>query len=417
LILFGNGDGTFTTIETYSAGEGSTPNSIFSGDVNNDGKIDVIVAYLNDDHIGLLFGSDNGTLGMVKFYQTGANSSPRWAVLADVDNDLQLDIIVLNSGTGNVGVLCGFGNGTFSSIQTYSTGSNSFPLKIAIRDLNSDNYLDIVVTLVNADHIGVLFGDGNGSFLPMESYWTDDTSSADSITIADLNDDDQLDILVGYSITDRIGILSGEPEKTFIPQRILLHTAGSLPRSVAVADFNGDSQLDIAVAMSGTNSIGILLGNGAGKFNPGPVLSTGNGSIPSFIIASDLNNDTYADIIVTHSGTNKVGVFLGFGNGTFVTMITFSTGTGSQPVSIAAGDFNGDSVPDIIVANSGTNEAVILLGNRTGMFNKYTSFAMGYNARPASVVVGDFNNDGSFDIAVANSGTNTIELLMKACSD
>ena len=416
-ILFGYGNGTFMAVETYSAGGNSTPNSISLGDVNNDKKIDALVGYLGVDHIGLLFGSDNGTLEPVTFYQTGPDSSPRWAVLADVDNDFQLDIVVSNSGTGDIGILRGFGNGTFDTIETYSTGSNSFPLKIAVRDLNRDNHPDIVVTLVNADIIGVLFGEGNGSFLPIESYWTNGASSADSIAIADLNSDNQLDILVGYSDADMIGILLGKLEKTFIPQRILLEKEGSQPRSIVVADFNGDSQLDMAVAMSGTNSIGILLGTGHGQFNTGPVLSTGNGSVPIFVISNDFNSDTYADIIVTNSRTDDVGVFLGFGNGTFESMITFSTGTGSRPVSIAEGDFNGDMAPDIIVANAGTNEAVILIGNSTGMFIKYTSFAMGYDARPAALTVGDFNNDGSLDIAVANTGTNNIELLMKVCSD
>src|SRR5262249_23532348 len=92
----------------------------------------------------------------------------------------------------------------------------------------------------------------------------------------------------------------------------------------------------------------------------------------------------------------------------FVATGTF--GAGTNPVSVAVGDFNGDGKPDLVVANGGTANVSVLLGNGDGTFQSATSF--GGLSGPASVAVGDFNGDGKGDLAVANSGTTNASVLL-----
>ena len=120
---------------------------------------------------------------------------------------------------------------------------------------------------------------------------------------------------------------------------------------VAVGDFNNDNQLDITVANWGINSISVILGYGNGTFADPVSYSTGSGSRPISIAVGDFNNDSCLDITTAHYGGNTIGVFLGYGNGRFRTVTTFSTGTSSRPISVTVVDVNNDTQLDIIVAN------------------------------------------------------------------
>ncbi|CAF4742513.1 unnamed protein product, partial [Rotaria sp. Silwood2] len=115
--------------------------------------------------------------------------------------------------------------------------------------------------------------------------------------------------------------------------------SSSQPRSIAVGDFNNDDFIDIVVANSGSNTIGIFLSHDNGTFTDQNVYTTGFQSSPYSVVTNDFNNDNFIDIAVTNYRTNNVGIFFGHGNGTFSTQISFSTGS-SHPFFIKTGDFN-----------------------------------------------------------------------------
>ena len=96
-------------------------------------------------------------------------------------------------------------------------------------------------------------------------------------------------------------------------------------RSVAIGDFNNDSRLDIVVANYQANNIGIFIGYGNGSFSSQTTYSTGSGSNPYSVTVGDLNNDGRPDIAVANYGTSNVGVFIGYGNGSFTSQKTYST--------------------------------------------------------------------------------------------
>ena len=107
---------------TYSTGNGSYPLGIAVGDFNNDGRSDIVVANVDTNNIGVLLGYGNGSFATIMTYSTGDNSLPISVAVDDFNNDSRLDIVVANYGTDSVGVLLGYGDGTFSIIKIYSTG-------------------------------------------------------------------------------------------------------------------------------------------------------------------------------------------------------------------------------------------------------------------------------------------------------
>jgi hypothetical protein len=141
---------------------------------------------------------------------------------------------------------------------------------------------------------------------------------------------------------------------------------GSRPSSIVIGDFNNDNHLDIAVANSGADNIGIFLGYGNISFQDQKIFSTGSNSTPFSIAAGNFNNDTFLDIIVANYQYDSVGVFLGCGNGSFRNQTTYSTD--DEPKSVAVGDFNNDTILDIVVANYGSNNLGVFLGHGDGTF-------------------------------------------------
>ncbi len=180
---------------------------------------------------------------------------------------------------------------------------------------------------------------------------------------------------------------------------------GINPTNVAVADFNNDTKLDLAVTNQVSNDVSILLGNGDGSF--GTQTLVGVGSSPYAVVAGKFNADNNWDLAVTNSGSNNVSILLGNGNGTFSAPANYFVG--SSPISIATGDFNNDAKADLAVANFGgffSGSVSILLGTGTGAFTSGTSVRT--RTQPAFVAVARFNGDANDDIVVANFGSDSV---------
>jgi hypothetical protein len=159
----------------------------------------------------------------------------------------------------------------------------------------------------------------------------------------------------------------------------------------------------------------IFFGSGYGTFVSNTSYSTGNGSYSCWVAVGDFNNDSRLDIVVANSGTNNVGIFLSNGAGTFSNQTTYSTGPDSQPYSVAILDFDNDTVLDIAVANYGSNSLVILFGDGNGTFPNQSLFNTGFDSHPFAIVVGDVNNDDVTDVIATNDGYGNIDILLKEC--
>src|SRR5262245_55960254 len=133
--------------------------------------------------------------------------------------------------------------------------------------------------------------------------------------------------------------------------------AGIRPYSVAVADVNGDRQLDFAVANEGSNTVSVLLGNGDGTFQAAQNFLAGRG--PVAVAVGAFNGDDHLDLAVANSFSDNVSIFLGNGDGTFQAARNFPAGNG--PFSVAVGEVTGDGVPDLAVADRGSDHRASVL--------------------------------------------------------
>ncbi|CAF4146497.1 unnamed protein product, partial [Adineta steineri] len=401
-IFLGIGNGTFMSQITFSTGS-SRPLWIAVGDMNNDKQIDIVVANYGTNDIGILFGDGLGNFASPKTLSTGYDSVPYSLAISDLNNDDKLDIIVANHGTGNVVIFVGQGNGTFEMQFIISTGYKSQPYSVAVDDLNNDTYMDIVVACSGLNTIDVLLSFGNGSFTAPYKYSTNNNSFPLSLVIGDFDNDNHVDIAVANYQNESVGVFFGYGNGFFTDQMIFFSVSYNFnPYSIAGGDFNGDNRLDIAVVNYDYNYVDIVLTYRNYSFLSQNTYSTGIQSGPVSVAVADFNNDKQLDIVVANYGTNNIGIFLGYGNGTFSTQITYSTGDNSQPNAVTIGDFNNDKQLDIVVANYGTNNIGIFLNYGNGTFSSQTIHSTGNGSRPSDVAAGDFDNDGQLDIAVAN---------------
>ncbi|MEG3894733.1 MULTISPECIES: DUF4347 domain-containing protein [unclassified Microcoleus] len=142
-------------------------------------------------------------------------------------------------------------------------------------------------------------------------------------------------------------------------------------------------------------------------FSPATTYSIG-GLDPRSVVVNDFNSDTFPDLAVANYGSNNISILLGNGTGSFSPATNYDVG--SEPSSVVVGSFNNDTFPDLAVANRGSNNISIFLGNGTGSFSPASNYNAGFT--PTSVAVGNFNNDSFPDLAVANSGSNNISILL-----
>jgi hypothetical protein len=456
-VVRSNGDGSFARPLSFSTG-GRAPSGIAVADVNNDGKLDVVVANQLSNSVAVLLGNGNGTLQSPRVFAVGAN--PLAVAVGDFNGDGNADVVVVNSTSNSVSVLLGNGDGTLRPASSLAVGIS--PVAVVVGRFHGGNTTDIAVanagnTGQNNGSVSLLLGNGNGTFQAATSIVSG--GSPASLVTGELNGDGAADLAiadtaqsavlialgngngtfhrslnvpaqaspVGVTLADFHGdgkqrdivVVSGAPSEvvtvalnrgngTFFPSAGTFAVSQN-PAGIVAADFNRDGRTDV-VSASQLGNISVLLGTGLGRFLSAVSFPVSNEA--TYIIADDLNGDGRLDVAVANENSNTISILLGNGNGTFG--LKNDIAVGSQPFSLSVGDFNGDQKHDLVVANSGQfpndpGSISILLGNGDGTFQPARNIRVGN--LPVSAAVGDFNKDGKQDLAVANFVDNTVSVL------
>ncbi len=225
-----------------------------------------------------------------------------------------------------------------------------------------------------------------------------------NVLVADLTGSGNLDLIVANTGSNTLSVLLGNGDGTFQDQRTISLAAD--PAAVAVADLTGNGKQDLIVADS-TGTVSVLLGNGDGSFGTPQVIATGLSA--TALAVADLRGNGKQDLVVTGSN-GTVSVLLGSGNGTFGTPQTVATGASpGDLVSVLTADVNGDSIPDLIVADDTSNTLSELLGNGDGSFGSPRTILTGISV--ISMVSADLTGNGKQDLVLATS-TSAITVLL-----
>ncbi len=422
---------SFAAQQTFATG--TNPRSVTAADLNGDGKPDLIVANFESNTVSVLLNTTAPGAATPSFaaQQTFATGSSPWSVTAaDLSGDGKSDLIVANFGSNTVSVLLnttapGATTPSFAAQQTFATGTA--PFHVTAADLSGDGKPDLIVANSQSNTVSVLLnttapGATTPSFAAQQTFAT--SNSPRFVTAADLNADGQLDLIVANSQSNTVSVLLNTTALGLASPSFATQTGfatGSEPESVTAADLNGDGKPDLIVANENSNTVSVLLNTTApGASTPSFAAQTtfATGSNPRSVTAADLNGDGKPDLIVANQGANTVSVLLnttapGATAPSFAPQQIFATG--SEPVSVTAADLNGDGLPDLIVANLGSNTVSVLLnttapGATTPSFAAQTAFATG--SGPESVTAADLNGDGKRDLIVANKYSSTVSVLL-----
>jgi FG-GAP-like repeat/PASTA domain/FG-GAP repeat len=350
--------------------------------------------------VAALFAASAPSFAGPKSYATGTNSQS--VAIGDLNGDGKPDLVTANLEARTVSVLANRGQGTFRAKLDYGTGAN--PISVAVGDLNGDGKLDVATANAgeNVGTVSVLLNRGDGGFQAGLDYATGGDNR--SVAIGDLNGDGKLDLATANG---GVSVLLNRGDGSFLAG--VEYEAGRVSHSVAIGDVNGDGKPDLAVANLGlfTGTVSVLLNSGDGTFQAKRDYETGKNA--SSVAIGDLNGDGKPDLAAAIYGTDSVSVLANSGDGTFQARRDYATARG--PVSVAIGDLNGDAKPDLATADVGEDAgAVSVLANKgDGTFQaRLDQTERGADTR--WVAISDLNGDGRLDLATADGDSDTVSV-------
>jgi hypothetical protein len=326
--------------------------AVKTADFNGDGILDLITSNQDSETLSILMGKGDGTFSDAVSLDAGRN--PQGLAVADFNGDGKLDIAVANNTgpNGTVSVFLSNGDGTFGTRTTFRTGTATAPVEVATGDFNQDGRLDLVTVNRagnNEASVSLLLGNGDGTFQTAAVTPLGQVNGGSSLAVGDLNGDGKLDVVA--STIRALAVLLGNGDGTF--QTSTVEERSPLT-SVTLADLNRDGRLDLIL---GGNQLQVQLGNGDGTF-AAPTTLLDEGTTGGTV--GDFNGDGIPDIAVAHF-PEAGSLFLGKGDGTFQAAVSFSPGLDDGPLT--AGDFNGDGLLDLAVGNQEAASVSVLLNN------------------------------------------------------
>jgi Bacterial Ig-like domain (group 3)/FG-GAP-like repeat len=379
---------------------------MYAADFNGDGHEDILVV-ASSDSLNVLLANGTGPFGAPKVTPITAQTGQPG--IGDVNGDGKVDVVLTNAATTQVLPMLGNGDGTFTPGIAFSTSFLAYLGAVAVGDFNGDTHADVAVggstsTSYYEGAIEVHLGTGAGFSAGIQ---TGGDLPGTRLKAADFDADGKSDLVAGDSLDNRV--LRSVGDGTFTP------TAWLSDGDVTVADFNHDAKPDLAIAVGGNHDwyIEVALGQGTGSFNA-PVHYV-SGYDPSSIDAADVDDDGNLDLLAACTAGSSVTVLRGNADGTFDPAEFFLSGPSAWKIAVA--DFDRDGEDDFVTADY--NDALLgalsfVRGNGDGTFDTYRSFhnndmvpVLWPGVRTGHVTLGDMNEDGREDVVVVRQRPGT----------
>ncbi|KNC54164.1 fibronectin type III domain-containing protein [Thecamonas trahens ATCC 50062] len=341
---------------------------------------------------------------------SAASAGAECVILADIDGDGDLDMVVAAAGDNTVAWFANTdGGGTYGPAQIVTTTASGVQMVVA-EDIDGDGDLDLAVAS-NGDHTLAWFANTNGSgdFGPAQIV-TSTASGASVVAAADMDGDGDVDLIVGaldegaaswFPNTDGAG--------TFGLGNVIA-TSVNLPRTVTPVDIDDDGDIDIVIGSGSTFSAKALSwysNDGTGSFSSARTVRSVSAT-PTAVTAADIDGDGDWDLAVGLVETGETVWYRNLdGAGAFAAARTIST-TANYVTDIVAVDMDGDG--DLDIATASKNDNTVAWRENTDGFGSFgpeilvTASASG----AASVAAGDIDGNGAIDFAVASATANTV---------
>lgn len=353
----------FTTAPGFPLNLGSRPSDLAVGDLNKDGRLDVLTCN-DDDTVKVLLNDGRG--GFVPAPGSPIKTAAHLIDVGDVNNDRNLDLALTHHDSLGVQIFLGMGNGRFSpapgSPFIAHQGDKAHNHGLTFSDLNSDANLDITTSNQDDNSVSVLLGDGRGSFTPA----------------------------------------AGSP-----------FPVGRAPYPHAVGDVNKDGNLDIVTPNVGSDNVSVLLGNGrGGEFKTATNSPFSVASRPFYIAIGDVSGDGNADLMMTHDDITLMTTLSGDGRGGFTAARGSPFNLGRLGYAIVAADIMGDARTEVIVGLLGRDSLIVLLSNEAGGYTPAAGspYRAGLNPK---IAIADVNGDGKRDIITAGNESADLTVLLQ----